>query len=222
MITSKLPKKTIKFQESCDASMITLNIDKIKSNMQILGRNPIEQAIYAYYNYCDCNDYGNLKCPCCGNKSLTFHKKYERNLTYYYNKEVINIIINITVYKCNHCSNIPGRQKYHAILPEFILPYAIYEASTIMKSLNDYYNGVKLNQILDKLKIVHKLFYDWIHKMLKYVFPSSIILEIKDEIKGVVLAIMETKSTFLTNFYNNYRHPFFLFRVTCVPLCITP
>ena len=202
--------------------MITLNINKIKSNIQILGRNPIEQAIYAYYNYCDCNDYSNLKCPCCGNKSLSFHKKYERNLTYYYNGEMFNVTIKIVVCKCNHCSQMPGIQKYHAILPEFILPYAIYEASTIMNALNDYYNKVKINQILDRLKIQHKLFYDWIKKFNIYSLSASIILKINNDLKQIIINIVNDNSIFLMNFYNDYHHPFFLFKTTCVPLCIIP
>ena len=201
--------------------MITLCIDKIKSNMQILGRNPIEQAIYAYYNYCDCNDYSNLKCPCCGNKSLSFHKKYKRNLVYYFNGKVFDITIDIAVCKCNHCSK-KGRQKYHAILPEFILPYAIYEASTIMKALNDYYNKVKIKQILDRLKIQHKLFYDWIKKFNIYSLSASIILKINNDLKQIINNIVNDNSIFLMNFYNDYHHPYFLFKTTCVPLCIIP
>ena len=202
--------------------MITLNIDKIKSNLQILGRTPIEQAIYNYYNYCDCNDYNNLKCPCCGNKSLSFHKKYQRNLVYYFNGEVFDITIDIAVCKCNHCSKIQGRQKYHAILPEFVLPYVIYEASTIMNALNDYYNKVKINQILDRLKIQHKLFYDWIKKFNIYSLSASIILKINNNLKLIINNIVNDNSIFLMNFYNNYNHPYFLFRLTCVPLCIIP
>ena len=202
--------------------MITLSMNKIKSNMQILGRNSVEHAIYAYYNYCDCNDYSNLKCPSCGNKSLSFHKKYQRNLTYYCNGEVINTKIDIVVCKCEHCSKIPGKQKYHAILPEFVFPYAIYEASTIMKSLDDYYNETKLEQILQKLQITHKLFYDWLKKINKYLLPASVILKAINNSKVIIDLIVKSNSNFLMDFYDNYQHPFFLFRLTCVPLCIIP
>ena len=71
-----------------------------------------------------------------------------------------NIIVNITVCKCEECSKTEGKQKYHAILPDFVLPYIIYEASTIMKALSDYYNKIKIQQILDRLQIKHKLLYD--------------------------------------------------------------
>lgn len=202
-------------------NIITLNLCKIKSNIQLKGFKPIEQAIYDYYNYCDCNDYSNLKCPGCGNKSLIFYKKYQRNLTYYYNNEMYDISIEIAVCKCNHCSKISGKQKYHAILPEFVLPYVIYEASTIMKALNDYYNKVKVNQILERLKISHKLFYDWIRKFNIYSLSASIVLKLNNDLKQIISKIVND-STFLINFYNNYNHPYFLFRITCVPLCIIP
>ena len=129
-------------------NIITLNLSKIKSNIQLHGFNPIEYAINSYYNYCDCNDYSDLRCPCCGNHSLTYHKVYDRNLTYHYKDKMYNVIIKITVCKCEHCSKIKGKQKYHAILPDFVLPYIIYESSTIMKAILDYYNGVKSKEIL--------------------------------------------------------------------------
>ena len=155
-------------KESDVVNIITLNLDKIKSNIQLQGFNPIEYVINSYYNYCDCNSFSDLKCPCCGNHSLKFHKIYNRNLTYYYNGKMYNVIIKITVCICEHCSNIKGNQKYHAILPDFILPYIIYESSTIMKALADYYNGVKSKQILERLEIRHKLLYDWIKKLNAY------------------------------------------------------
>lgn len=203
-------------------NIITLNINKIKSNLQLSGLNPIEYAINCYYNYCDCNNYNDLKCPNCNNHSLSFHKTYERNLTYYYNKKVYNIIINITVCKCDHCSKTESTQKYHAILPDFVLPYIIYESSTIMKSLYDYYNGIKVQQILERLEISHKLFYDWLKKLYTYSFSASIILEVDNNIKTVIFKIIEYDSMFLNIFYYNYNHPFFLFKSTCVPLCIIP
>ena len=203
--------------------MITLNLNNFKSVVQLeVDDDPIKCAIKNYYNYCDCNDFKKLKCPCCGNHSLSFHKTYERNLVYYYNRKMNSIIVNIRVLKCSECSKIKGNQKYHALLPDFVLPYIIYEASTIMKALSDYFNKIKLNQILERLKIRHKLFYDWLKKLYAYSFSASIILKINNIIDKVISSIIEKKSLFLNDFYHNYNHPFFLFRLTCVPLCIIP
>ena len=138
------------------------------------------------------------------------------------NGKLESIVINIIVCKCENCSKEKGKQKYHAILPEFILPYSIYEASTIIKAVNDYINKVKLSEILERLKIQHKLFYDWLRKIKKYIFSASIILKTNNTIQSVITHIMKEKGKFLINFYNNYNHPFFLFKLTCVTLCITP
>lgn len=199
--------------------MITLSINKINPQNEVKS---IENIIKLYDNYRDCNDFSDLECPLCKHKSLIFHKTYERNLTYYINGELENIKINIIVCECKHCKETNAKQKYHALLPEFILPYHIYEASTIINAINDYFNNVKINEIIEKIQITHKLFYDWLRGLKKYTFSSSVILKIKDDIKEVVTGIIDNKFTFLNNFYHNYQHPFFLFKITCVPLCVIP
>ncbi len=203
--------------------IITYNSKKYKSNIQIgIDDDPIKYEVKRYYNYCDCNDFSDLKCPCCGKHSLSFYKTYERHLTYYYKKKMNNIIIIITVCKCEECSKIKGKQKYHAILPDFVLPYAIYESSTIMKALSDYYNKVKIEQILERLQIRHKLLYDWLKKLDVYSFSASIVLGVNNIVNNVISSIINRNSLFLNQFYYDYNHPFFLFRLTCVPLCINP
>ena len=175
-----------------------------------------------YYNYCDCNNFSNLVCPLCKTKNLVFYKTYERNLSFLENDKVINIKVSIIVCKCNHCAKFKDKQKYHAILPEFILPYHIYEASTIIKTINDRLHSKKIKEIIERLQITHKLFYDWLKKITKYTLSSSIVLKTKNELKTVVTKIMKYYKTFLNNFYDNYYHPFFLFRKTCIQLCIIP
>ena len=199
--------------------MITLSIDKINPQNDVKS---LEEVIKLYNNYRDCNDFSDLPCPLCKHKSLIFHKSYERNLTYYANGELINTKINIIVCKCKYCEEVDNSQKYHALLPEFILPYHIYEASTIIKSINDYFNDAKIAEIIEKVQITHKLFYDWLRGIKIYTLSSSIILKIKDDIKAIITEIIDNNSIFLNNFYNNYQHPFFLFKLTCVPLCIIP
>ena len=125
----------------------------------------MNDIINHYNNYGNCNNFSDLKCPLCNKKvCLFFHKTYERNLTYYINGELVNIKIYIIVCKCEHCEKKHNKQKYHALLPEFILPYHIFGASTIIKAVNDYCNKNKLIEIIEKLHITHKLFYNWIKK----------------------------------------------------------
>ena len=201
-------------------SIITISLNKINGFDKKI--ESINDYIKIYNNYRDNNNFSNLKCPLCKSNALKFHKTYERNITYYIEGKLENIKIDIIVCICEHCAKKEDIQKYHAILTEFILPYSIYEASTIIKAINDYINKVKLIDILERLKIQHKQFYDWLKKINKYGLSSSIILKVNNNIKDIINEIIKEKDKFLINFYNNYYHPFFLFRITCVPLCITP
>ena len=114
--------------------MITLNITKINphqfENNDNSYTNKMEYYIKAYYNYCNCNNFSNLRCPLCKKHTLKYHKTYERYFSYYINEKLFNIKITITVCVCEYCKEHNAKQKYHAILPEFIFPYVIYEAST--------------------------------------------------------------------------------------------
>lgn len=202
--------------------MISINLNKIKSYFTIDMEITIDNLIKAYNNYLDCNDFSDLKCPLCGNKTLFFHKTYERNLTYYIDSILKNIKINIIVCKCEHCAKKNAKQKYHALLPIFIFPYAIYESSTILKAISDYLNKIKLKEILERIQINHKLFYDWLKKINKYILSSSIILKCNNNLKVVIKEIMNQNNIFLSIFYQTYMHPFFLFKLTCVKLCIIP
>lgn len=204
--------------------MITFNIKKIKINSQENTISHFNALIDSYNNYCDCNIFNDLKCPCCNNKgTLSFHKKYQRNFSYIDNGVKVDTIIYITVLECKHCKKCNNKQKYHALLPIFILPYHIYEASMIINSIYSYLvKKQKLNEILEKIQISHKLFYDWLIKVKVYLLPSSVILKENNELITITKKIFLLNEKFLIDFYDNYRHPYFLFKETCVPLCITP
>ena len=113
--------------------MITLDIKEINKNNLELGscENPIEYAIKSYYNYYYCNDYTNLKCPSCKKNTLSFHKTYKRNLTYYYKEQVQNITIDIVVVKCDHCSKIEGKQKISCYITRIC--FTIHNLRTFFK-----------------------------------------------------------------------------------------
>lgn len=201
--------------------MITLNLEKSK---YIFDEATLNFAISEYYSYCDCNDFSSLCCPLCKLKNtLSYYKSYSRNITYYdsTSNQIKNTTINITVLKCNHCNKLPGHQKYHALLPFFIFPYHIYLGKTILSAIKDYFNNQKIMHILNKLSILHKLFYDWLKKFNVYVLSSSIILKEENNGKLVINKIFLLNNSFLINFFNFYFHPYFLFKRTCVPLCIS-
>lgn len=202
--------------------MVSLNLNKIKYYLKEKSQNSMKTIIKAYDNYRDSNDFSDLECPQCKHKSLTFHKTYERNLTYDINNKIENIKINIIVCQCQHCVQKHNKQKYHAILPEFILPYTIYESSSIINAINEYLKERELKEILKRLQITHKLFYDWLKKFNKYKLSASIVLKCNNEINIVISEIIKSNSIFLNTFYEINEHPFFLFKLTCVPLCIIP
>lgn len=200
--------------------MITLNITKSK---YIFSEDTLDAAISEYYSYCNCNNYSSLCCPLCKIKNtLSYYKSYTRNITYYdSNANLIkNTTINITVLKCNHCNKLTGHQKYHALLPSFIFPYHIYLGKTILLAIKDYFDNQKIMFILNKLSILHKLLYDWLKKFNIYLLSSSIILKEKNNAKLIINKIYLLNNKFLIDFFNFYFHPYFLFKRTCVPLCI--
>lgn len=217
---------TIKNRKEVDEIIITLNINNCKRFYKKsfdLNKKPMEVVIESYNQYIDCNDFSNLMCPNCKKTNcLTFYKRYPRNLTYMCNGEKIDIIIFIAVCICNNCKHHKGSQKYHAILPDFILPYHIYESSTIINALYRSMKGEKILEILKCLKITHKLFYDWLRKLKKYILHSSVIIKVNNNYKLILEQIYKLNCKFLNKFYSDYYHPFFLFKKTCVPLCITP
>lgn len=207
----------------CD-SMISLNINKINTFDYENCESTLEILISYYYNYCKCNYFEDLKCPNCNKKgTLHSYKTYERNLSIMEGNEKKNIIITILVLKCDHCSKDKNNQKYHALLPSFVLPYHIHEASLIVESI--YLRVIKkqkINEIIEKYQITHKLFYDWLIKMRMYLLPSSVVLQVNHKINVIIEKIYLLNEAFLMDFFDNYRHPFFLFKITCVPLCVTP
>lgn len=204
--------------------MILLSKEKVKPYFEINNESAIDILIKGYYNYCNTNLFNDLKCPCCKKTGLLhFHKTYERNIIYMVDDEIVEDTINITVLVCEHCKKNNNCQKYHALLPFFIFPYHQYSSNTIIGSIYDrIINDMKLEAILEKVRITHKLFYDWIRKVNKYLLSSSIILKIKTDIKLVVEKIYKLNEKFLMEFYDAYNHPYFLFKLTCVPLRINP
>ncbi len=204
--------------------MITVNSNNFKYKLTEKNNNPIESMIQRYYIFIDSNQFDDMFCPCCKQKGyLHFHKTYERNLVYKYNNQVISTKINIAVLECINCKKKENKQKYHALLPDFIFPYHIYEASSIVTLI--YLRLIKeqkIEELLNGLGITHKLYYDWLYKFKKYSLISSIILKVTKKIKTVIRKIYNLNQTFLIDFYQYYSHPFFLFKKTCVPLCLTP
>ncbi len=204
-----------------------INITELSYPLKCLAESNVNllYMIKAYESYVCVNDFSHLACPSCGySEHLHYHKSYDRNLIFYFNQYKIEAKIALAVLKCSYCSKKKNNpQKYHTIIPEFIFPYHIYSADTIIKTLyNNIINKIKLNQLMESLKISHQLFYQWVKGIHSYIMPSSVILQVKADIIAIVKSIYKFNYSFLLGFYNTYNHPFFLFKPTCVPLSITP
>lgn len=159
--------------------MITLTYKNLYPYIEKNTNTDFKTVINAYFRFNDCNCFDDFVCPCCKQKGcLSFHKTYDRNITYYKDGQVVNDIIPITVLVCKNCKNYPGRQKYHALLPDFIFPYHINNANIILSALYlKLIKQMKVEEIITKFNITHKLFYDWLYKFIIYLLPASIVLE---------------------------------------------
>ena len=169
------------------------------------------------------NDYSNFICPCCRNKdTLSFHKIYSRNLVFTIKDYLITAKIKLIVLDCSHCKKYKKNQHFHTLLPDFILPYHSYSSNIILDSISDKFNNEKIENITNKYKISYQLLYYWITILNKYLFVCSIILKIPIIISNIINRINENRKQFLKIFYQQYFHPFFLNRKTCIYSVITP
>ena len=196
----------------------------INKTNHISDDNTILNKIRDYETIRKINDYNEYKCPLCGKREvLYFHKTYERNLIFYYNNCELICKIEIIVLECSYCKkHNKGKQHYHALLPNFILPYHIYSSYIIIDTLYLSLTKGQIIKIIDERNISHQLYYSWLRGIDKYKISASTILLVKNEIIEVIIKIKEDMYKFLSEFYLSYHHPFFLFKLTCVNLVIMP
>lgn len=169
------------------------------------------------------NDYSNLTCPCCKNEgTLFFHKLYFRNLMFTIGNYFITAKIKLIVLECSHCKKSKVKQHFHTLLPGFIFPNHQYSSEIILDSLTDKYHSQKIEEIMKKYKISYQLLYYWILIFRKYLLVCSVVLKMHIITLTIINKINEERQTFQKNFYQQYFHPFFLNKKTCVPLAITP
>lgn len=209
-----------------DFSIILQNINIIELDNTL--ENNLEDdsdllyLLKAYESYCQINDFDSLTCPCCKNKGcLRFHKTYDRNIVFYINHYKIEATIALTVLKCSYCMR-EDKQKYHALIPDFIFPYHVYSANYIIKTLyNLLINKIKVSELIRSRQISHQLLYKCLKGLNAYSIASSIVLHVEAKIITIIECLYLLNSSFLLEFYQTFNHPFF-FKPTCVPLSVTP
>lgn len=211
------------------------NIDFIKNFSSILLINNINMSteiiknddknlllfIKCYEQILHANDYSFLKCPLCNNNDLIFHKTYTRNITFAIDDYIIDGTIELAVVKCKHCQT-KEKQHYHTILPDAILPYHLFSSAIVLNAINDKMNKIKNSIILEKYKITRQLFNEWLKIFDKYKYASSTISKSIIDKRIIIKYILNNKEEFQYQFYEQYFHPFFLNKSTCVKLAITP
>lgn len=209
--------KTFFYPPKKDDSMITIKLDNFNSNM--------EENIKKYNIFAVSNTFSSLICPLCHNEgTLEYHKTYERNITYTDKSgNIVDTVINIVVVKCKHCTKHNNKQKYHAVLPTFIYPYHIDTAQRIIVSLNKHFcQKQTVDKVCKNNKVSRRTFYNWVQKFKKYVLSASVVLSCNSIINILLAQIVDNLHSFNNKFYEYYMHPFFLFKLTCVSLCLTP
>ncbi len=236
LINTKIANLFQKFDY--EVKKVKENIENIKELTNIFGvesinkidnkiENDINVLYYlkAYEEIMNVNDYAFCKCPLCKKENtLNNHKTYERNIIFHINGYEIIGKIKLIVLECKYCKEInKSKQHYHALLPDFIFPYHIYSSNIIIKTLIDrFINKLKIEEIIEKTRISHQLYYQWIKEFNKYLTVSSIILQTKSIIEEVLSQIKTRLDELQYGCFKNYYHPYFLFRKTCIPLIIIP
>lgn len=211
------------------------NIEKIRDFSSILEVSSIEKTninndsydilneILLYEETYLINDYSNLTCPHCKNhNTLSFHKLYSRNIVFTVGSYIITAKIKLVVLECSYCKKLKEKQHFHTLLPNFIFPYYSYSSKIILYSIEEKFNNNKIEDIINKYKISYQLLYYWISILIKYLLICSTILKIPVIVSNIINEIIKDRRTFLKRFYQQYFHPFFLNKKTCVPLAITP
>lgn len=202
-----------------------LEIVNVESMGEINKTYNILYLIKAYEILAKLNDFNEEVCPKCKRKGcLHYHKAYTRNITFYVGNYKVEAIITLLVLECNYCKNtFKGEQHYHAVIPDFIFPYHIYESEIILDVIYErLINKQKIDIIINKNRITKELYYKWIKGFSKYEVSASTILGVQSNSKSIIKSILDDIYTFLYDFYQTYFHPFFLFKSTCVPLSLIP
>ena len=221
-----------------DINKVENNIENIKnfSNLlEIISINKLnikekntENILYylkMYETILTINNYTSFKCPLCKKEhTLSFHKTYERNIIFHLLDYEILAKIKLIVLECSYCKEYnKDIQHYHTIIPDYIFAYHIYSSNIIINCLIDHYlNKIVIKEIIEQANISHQLYYKWLNGFNRYSLISSIILQTKNDIKEILKEIIDRLEELQHSFYQNYNHPYFLFKKTCVSLVITP
>lgn len=221
---NKINEKNINWIMDYSELLNVTNITKVKTKTH--DNKDFLCFIKSYENLLHTNDYNLFKCPTCKGHNFKFHKLYPRNIVFKINEYLIEGTINIIVIECQNCKEKHTKdnniQHYHAILPDAIFPYHIFSSSIILNAISDKIKKIKNEIILESNQISRQLLNKWLKIFNKYLVSSATILKVIINKEQIIQSIINNKDDFQYQFFENYFHPYFLNRKTCVTLAITP
>lgn len=211
------------------------NIDLIKNFSTLLSVESVVETtenimnddknilyfIKSYENLLHSNDYSDFKCPLCKKNNLHYHKTYIRNITLVIDNHIIDAKIELIVVECLNCKK-ENKQHYHVILPDNVLPYHLFSSSIVLNSINDKIKKIKNEIILERYRISRQLLNKWLKLFDRYLISSSTIIQTIIDRSKIITGILDNREEFQYQFYEHFFHPYFLNKLTCVKLAITP
>lgn len=103
-------------------------------------------------------------CPCCHSKgNCRLHASYSRNLIDFLLGKTVYSNVVITRVICHSCHST------HAILPDFIIPYAGYSLFFILRVLAEYFAKLHtVDKLCSRFSISSSMLYRWLHLFLSH------------------------------------------------------
>lgn len=184
---------------------VNLNINKLEDlNDYSLQQKYIQSFMPILEQVRDC------KCPACkAVNKFSFHCKYNRNLSFVLNGEIVNYTVTVTRVICKSCLST------HALLPDFIVPYKIMSSCSICKIVNEAIKTSVLS-ISNKLNISYKLVYYYISLLMAFFAQVNILNNEKMYFsqlnKNIYLTefIISCDPNFRYDYYHSYRWCFLM------------
>lgn len=148
----KPPSPKLSFISSKDNMIIT----NLPVNINNLSKLSIKNIQYLYNNTINEIQFSSLACPYCHHCCWKYHACYCRS--FIFSGRLYKIIIS-RVY-CHHC------HKTHSILPDFLVPYAVYSSNDIIEAF--------INR--DTSSLDDSLLSYWSDKLKDFTHPSHLLL----------------------------------------------
>lgn len=121
--------------------MILINLNSV---------NTFSEKISFYNNFINFN----FICPCCNSNHFIFYGSYSRNFSYLENDKIIDSSIDIQRVFCKNCKST------HALIPDFLIPYKIYDANTILTLIINSADSTLIS-LDNKFNIYRQLILKW-------------------------------------------------------------